>query len=173
MARSAHLGAVRSRFDSLEQEAYLHLWRTYDRLKAIEEELFGSHHLSPQQYNALRLLRAAIPEGLTVQGLGSRLISRAPDMTRMLDRLERRGWIQRVRRSDNRRVVDVSITAAGIQLLKDLAEPLQAVHRRQLGHMSASKLKALVEILVELRAPHEDAESPWAVTRTGSDGKQS
>lgn len=151
------------RYDTPEQEAYLNLWRTYDRLKLLEEELFNGYELSAQQYNALRLLRAAEPEGLTVQGIGCKLISRAPDMTRMLDRLEQRSWIVRTRRADNRRVVDVHITAAGVQLLDQLADPICNVHRRQLGHLSPAKLKMLVALLAEARQPLEDPESTWAV----------
>lgn len=154
------------RYDTPEQEAYLNLWRTYDRLKSLEEELFNGYELSAQQYNALRLLRAAESMGLTVQGIGGKLISRAPDMTRMLDRLEQRGWIARTRRADNRRVVDVHITPAGIQLLDELAEPIRAVHRQQLGHLSPAKLKLLVSLLAEARQPLEDPESPWAVAET-------
>lgn len=150
-------------YDSLEQEAYLNLWRTYDRLKAIEEELFETYELSAQQYNALRLLRAAEPTGMTVQGIGSRLISRAPDMTRMLDRLEQRGWIARTRRADNRRVVDVHITETGIKLLDELSEPILRVHQRQFGHLSADKLQNLVTLLAEARRPLEDSEGSWAV----------
>lgn len=151
------------RYDTPEQEAYLNLWRTYDRLKSLEEELFNGYELSAQQYNALRLLRAAEPDGLTVQGIGSKLISRAPDMTRMLDRLEQRGWIVRTRRADNRRVVDVHITASGGQLLEQLAEPICNVHRRQLGHLTPAKLQMLVALLAEARQPLEDSESTWAV----------
>lgn len=151
------------RYDTPEQEAYLNLWRTYDRLKAIEEELFNTYELSAQQYNALRLLRAAEPDGLTVQGIGCKLISRAPDMTRMLDRLEQRGWIVRTRRADNRRVVDVRITASGVQLLDQLADPICEVHRQQFGHLTPAKLKQLVDLLAEARQPLEDPESTWAV----------
>ena len=153
----------RRHYDSLEQEAYLNLWRTYDRLKAIEEDLFNSYELSAQQYNALRLLRAAEPDGMTVQGIGSRLISRAPDMTRMLDRLEQRGWISRTRRVDNRRVVDVHITEVGTRLLDDLAGPILQVHHQQLGHLPAEKLQVLVNLLAEARQPVEDRSGPWAV----------
>ncbi len=152
----------RRRFDSIEQEAYLSLWRTYDRLKVIEEELFASVGISPQQYNALRLVRAAAPQGLTVQGIGDRLISRAPDMTRLLDRLEQRGWIVRTRRADNRRVVNVTLTDAGRRLLDDLAARVKACHQQQLGHLSAEQLESLVEILAAARAPHETADSIWA-----------
>jgi MarR family transcriptional regulator, organic hydroperoxide resistance regulator len=154
--------STRRRFDSLEQEAYLNLWRTYDRLKAIEEELFAAVGISAQQYNALRLLKAAAPGSMTVQGIGDRLISRAPDMTRLLDRLEERGWVRRERRSENRRVVEVSITDAGRALLAELATQVRACHRTQLGHLSPQQLQQLVDALEIAREPHEDPESIWS-----------
>src|SRR5580700_5180214 len=91
----------RNRFDSLEQEAYLNLWRSYDRLRALEDELFTRHGLTAQQYNALRLLHARHPELLPTLAIASRLISRAPDITRLLDRLEDRDLIVRDRPSEN------------------------------------------------------------------------
>src|SRR6516165_232361 len=109
-------------FDSLEQEVFLNLWRTYDRLRAVEEELFSRHDLTPQQYNALRLLRAEHPSSLPTLGIASRLVSRAPDITRLLDKLEQRGLIVRDRPADNRRVVYVRITTAGIALLNEVRE---------------------------------------------------
>jgi MarR family transcriptional regulator, organic hydroperoxide resistance regulator len=158
---SAPVPASRRRFDSLEQEAYLNLWRTYDRLKVIEEELFATVGISPQQYNTLRLLKAAAPQGLTVQGIGDRLISRAPDMTRLLDRLETRGWIERNRRPDNRRVVDVTITEAGRALLDELADRVRACHQQQLGHLSAEQLQQIVRLMSAARVPHEETEGVW------------
>src|SRR5688572_32324313 len=113
------------RFDSPEQEAYLHLWRTYDRLRMLEDELFLAHDLTAQQYNALRLLKAEHPGTLPTLGLASRLVSHAPDITRLLDRLAERGLVIRERMSDNRRVVQVGITAAGLVLLKELEEPVR------------------------------------------------
>jgi DNA-binding MarR family transcriptional regulator len=83
------------RFDSLEQEVFLNLWRTYDRLRALEDELFGRYDLTPQQYNVLRLLRAGHPETQPTLALADRLVSRAPDITRMLDKLEGRSLIVR------------------------------------------------------------------------------
>ena len=88
---------VARRFDSPEQEAYLSLWRTYDRLRAIEDEFFSSWELTAQQYNLLRLLQVALPEAVPTLKLVSRLISRAPDVTRMLDKLEARSLIERIR----------------------------------------------------------------------------
>ena len=110
--RQASTATARA-FDSPEQEVYLNLWRTYDRLRAFEDELFARHDLTAQQYNALRLLRAAKPDGLRTLELAGRLISRAPDITRLLDRLETRGLIARTRLSDNRRVVQVVLTEGG------------------------------------------------------------
>src|SRR3954447_23815527 len=100
-------------FDSPEQEVFLSLWRTYDRLRSLEDELFGRHGLTAQQYNALRLLRAAHPRKVPTLSLGGKLISRAPDITRLLDKLVERGLVERERPADNRRVVLVGITADG------------------------------------------------------------
>lgn len=143
------------RFDSLEQEAFLNLWRTYDKLKAFEERLFDRFDLSAQQYNALRLLRAAAPATIPTLALGGKLISRAPDMTRLLDRLDERGLVHRERRPGNRRVVEVGITDAGMRLLDQLAEVVRECHQKQLGHLHPDQLRQLTELLQQARKPHE------------------
>ena len=145
----------RQKFDSLEQEAYLNLWRTFDRLKAIEEQVFAAFELSAQQYNALRLLNEASPAPLPTLSVSARLVSRAPDITRLLDRLESRGLVQRQRRADNRRVVQVGITPAGRALLEEMHLAVEACGRRQLGHLTPDCLESLVALLKEARAPHE------------------
>src|SRR2546421_394353 len=105
------------RFDSLQQEVYLALWRTYDRLCALEEAFFDRYDLTAQQYNVLRLLRAEHPGTMPTLALANRLISRAPDITRILDKLEQRELVVRERQQENRRVVRVGITAKGLELL--------------------------------------------------------
>ena len=140
---------------------FLGLWRTYDRLRMIEEELFARYDLTPQQYNALRLLRAVHPDPMPTLALAARLVSRAPDITRLLDRLAERGWLVRERPADNRRVVQVAISAAGLALLDGIADPLRECHQRQLGHLSAGKLKQLEGLLREVRGPHEPVDSSW------------
>jgi len=150
-----------TRFDSLEQEVFLNVWRTYDRLRMLEDELFARFELTPQQYNVLRLLRAEAPECLPTLTLATRLVSRAPDITRMLDRLEERQLIQRERPADNRRVVQVKISDAGIKLLEEIAGPLQECHAQQLGHMSSGDLKQLCTLLKAARNPHEEDEGAW------------
>jgi DNA-binding MarR family transcriptional regulator len=149
------------RFDSLEQEAFLSLWRTYDRLRAFEDELFARYDLTPQQYNALRLLRSEHPHPIRTLDLAARLVSRAPDITRLLDKLEARGLIERDRPADNRRIVCIGITPAGIALLKELQEPIHECHVRQLGHLSAKELKDLVALLRAAREPHEPPAGSW------------
>jgi DNA-binding MarR family transcriptional regulator len=149
------------RFDSPEQEAFLNLWRTYDRLRALEDELFGNFDLTPQQYNALRLLRGEHPGRLATLALAARLVSRAPDITRLLDKLESRGLIERERPAEDRRTVHVGITKAGLDLLRDIDAPLRECHARQLGHLKPADLRTLVTLLRAARAPHEDPAGPW------------
>jgi DNA-binding MarR family transcriptional regulator len=151
----------RRKFDSPQQEGFLSLWRTYDRLRALEDELFARHDLTPQQYNAMRLLAAEHPERLRTLELARRLVSRAPDITRLLDKLERRGLIGRERPPDNRREVRIGITESGLALLEQLREPIRECHGRQLGHLSRKELDELIALLKTARGPHEEQESSW------------
>jgi len=160
MTRARRRAAVR-RFDSPAQEAYLALWRTYDRLREIEEEFFERWDLTAQQYNVLRLLRAAHPEPVPTLSLVARLVSRAPDITRMLDKLETRRLISRTRGTTDRRAVLIGITDAGLKLLDDVARPLRECHERQLGHLSATELDTLLTLLGRAREPHEEEGSEW------------
>jgi DNA-binding MarR family transcriptional regulator len=149
------------RFDSPQQEIYLNLWRTYDRLRILEDELFGRHDLTAQQYNALRLLRAAAPKKIATLHLAGRLVSRAPDITRLIDKLVERGLVERERPMDNRRVVNVGITSAGVELLNQLATEVRSCHDRQLGHLNTQEMQTLIDLLRKARSPHEAADSNW------------
>ena len=161
------LQADASRFDSVEQEIFLNLWRTYDCLKAVEERLFAQHQISAQQYNALRLLRSVSPASMPTLALGRRLISRGPDTTRMLDRLEKQELIRRDRRSDNRRVVEVFITSAGLKLLAQLDNAVRDMHQQQLGHLSGNQQRQLIRLLKAARKPHEDDSCDWLDQKGG------
>jgi len=150
-----------ARFDSLPQEVYLGLWRTYDRLRALEDELFARFDLTAQQYNLLRLLKAARPDAVPTLTLADRLVSRAPDITRMIDRLEERRLVTREKQPGDRRVVRVRLTDVGVALLTEVAGPLAECHARQLGHLAESDLKRLSALLREARRPHEPEGSVW------------
>jgi DNA-binding MarR family transcriptional regulator len=161
MASSARRRAAVRRFDCPEQEAYLALWRTYDRLREIEEGFFARWELTAQQYNVMRLVRAAHPEPVPTLGLVAKLVSRAPDITRMLDKLEARGLISRTRGTADRRAVLIGMTDAGLKLLDEIAGPLRECHEKQLGHLSATEIDTLITLLNRAREPHEEAGSEW------------
>ena len=147
---------TRRRYDSLQQQAFLELWKTYDRLKALETELFALYDLTAQQYTAMRVLRGCHPNSMPTLAVAARLVTQAPDITRLLDKLALRNLIQRERLPENRRVVQVGITEQGLGLLDELDEPVRECHRRQLGHLSQEQLKQLTTLLEAARAPHEE-----------------
>jgi DNA-binding MarR family transcriptional regulator len=129
-----------------EESAYLELLKTADILSRNLSSLLKTEDLSSTQYNVLRILRGA-PEGLPCGEIGNRMITRDPDITRLLDRLEKRGLISRHRETKDRRLVTARITPGGIQLLSQMDEPVRQAHRTQLGHLGRERLKALTDLL--------------------------
>ena len=109
-------------------------------------QVLKTEDLSATQYNVLRILRGA-PEGLPWGEIASRMITRDPDVTGLLDRLEKRGLISRCRETKDRRTVMARITPDGLKLLSRLDEPVQAAHRKQLGHLGRERLRVLTELL--------------------------
>jgi DNA-binding MarR family transcriptional regulator len=138
-------------FSSMEEEAFLALQRTADQLQGRVAEWLKTWSLSPTQYNALRILRGAGEDGLACSEIAERMINRDPDITRLLDRLEKRGLTRRNRDSKDRRVINACITKEGLQLLKKLDAPVQEFQKVLLGHVGEKKLKTLVEILCATR----------------------
>lgn len=127
------------------------LLRTADFVGQQGERLLKSRGLTGTQYNVLRILRGAGPEGLPCKSVGDRMISHDPDMTRLLDRMEKRGLISRERQKDDRRVIKTRVTPQGLEMLKKLDTPVREMHKQQFAHMSVTKLKQLVELLEEIR----------------------
>ena len=124
------------------------------------EALLKPTGLSGAQYNILRILRGAGEDGLACREIGDRLISRDPDLTRLLDRLDSRGLIARSREIKDRRVVKTRITADGLRILHDLDEPVQSLHRKQLQRLSEKQLRQLLFLLEQARAEEEPPETP-------------
>jgi DNA-binding MarR family transcriptional regulator len=137
---------------SLEERTFVALLRAADQLQRRSAEMFKPHGLSPTQYNALRILRGAGAEGLACSEVGKRMINRDSDITRLLDRLERRGLIQRSRGQKDRRVIRTQITPAGIDLLKGLNREVAEFHRQVLGHLGEEGLESLIRLLEAARA---------------------
>ncbi len=135
----------------IEERLFLAVLRTADALGQEAEQLTKSIGLTATQYNVLRILRGAGPDGLPCRGIGERMISRDPDMTRLLDRMEKGGLITRARQKDDRRVVKTQITEAGLNLLQKLDQPMRDLHKRQFQHMAAPQVKTLAELLDALK----------------------
>jgi len=121
--------------------------RTYERLSVEVSRLCKAHGVSPFQYNVLRILRGAGPEGLPSLSIADRMVNRVPDITRLIDRLETMGYVRRTRSNEDRRVVRVCLTREGLRLLETMDEPLVGLHHGQLGHMSRQQLETLHELL--------------------------
>jgi DNA-binding MarR family transcriptional regulator len=129
-----------------EEAAFLDLLRTTDLLSRGPARLLKTENLSATQYNVLRILRGA-PEGLLCGEIASRMITRDPDITRLLDRLEKRRLISRRREAKDRRAVLTRITPEGLKLLARLDGPVEEAHRQQLGHLGRKRLRALGDLL--------------------------
>jgi DNA-binding MarR family transcriptional regulator len=155
MARSHLQEELRKRhpFEHLEQEVALNLARTHDQLFHPFQELFETHGLSAPQYNVLRILRGHGPAGVPSCEVGAQMVARTPDVTRLVDRLEAAGLACRCRTPDDRRVVLVRITPAGLNLLEKLDRPVMDLHRRALAHLSRAELEELNRLLVKVRQP--------------------
>ena len=137
----------------LQDQAFIALQKAADALGQQAEQLLKAHGLTGAQYNVLRILRGAEPDGLACSDIGERMISHDPDMTRLLDRMEKHGSITRQRQTDDRRVIKARITSKGLDSLRRLDQPIRDLHRRQFSHISAARLRALAALLEEIRRP--------------------
>jgi DNA-binding MarR family transcriptional regulator len=151
MKKTLESGKNGRRIGSPEEAAFLDLMRTTDMLSRGLAGVLKAEDLSSTQYNVLRILRGA-PEGLPCGEIGNRMITRDPDVTRLLDRLEKRALISRCRETKDRRTVMARISPDGLKLLARLDEPVQAAHRKLLGHLGRERLQALTELLSEARS---------------------
>ena len=140
----------RQPFNCAEEEAFLSIIRTADVLHRAAAEMFKAHELSGTQYNVLRILRGTCPagtSGLACSAIADQMLTRDPDMTRLLDRLEKRGLISRAREEKDRRVVRTCITEKGLAVLAELDPVIADCHRKHLGHMSQTQLRQLIDLL--------------------------
>jgi MarR family transcriptional regulator, organic hydroperoxide resistance regulator len=133
-----------------EDRAFIALQKAADKLAMQAEQLLKSNGLTGAQYNVLRILRGAEPQGLACSSIAERMISHDPDMTRLLDRMEKRNLITRRRQSDDRRVVKTRITSSGLELLKRLDPTVRELHKRQFAHIAAARIRTLADLLDEI-----------------------
>ena len=141
----------RTPFPHVEEEAYLNLVRTASALQAGVVAFLKPFGLTPSQYNVLRILRGAGAAGLPAGEIGERMVNRDPDITRLLDRLERSGLARRGHDARDRRIVRVKISERGTSLLKKLDGAMSNLHLDQLGHVGKRRLRTLVQLLEHAR----------------------
>lgn len=134
------------------RDAYLEFMRTQEVLRNATEALLRDHGLSLPQFNALRILRGGPDEGLPCAEIGNRLINRLPDVTRLVDRLEKAGYVSRARSTEDRRVVRVVLTDAGREKLAVLDDPMLEVHERQFADLKIAEIEALRATLEGVRS---------------------
>ncbi len=136
----------------LESDAWVKLQRAADSLLGVLGQTLKPYGVSPTQYHALRILRGAGPDGLPCGEVAARMINQDPDVTRLFDRMEKRGWIVRERSRVDRRVLLSRVTNAGLALLDSLDAAIAAYHRSTMGHLTAAELKDLGRLLERLLA---------------------
>ena len=142
----------RTPFTSLEQEAHLNIVRTAAVLTDALEQLLKPAGITLAQYNVLRILRGAEPDGLCRNELRDRLLTRMPDVTRLLDRMEEAGLVTRARDDDDRRLVTTRITARGRHVVGVLGAAGARGQRRRRGHLGGDRLRQLSELLTQVRS---------------------
>jgi DNA-binding MarR family transcriptional regulator len=141
-------------FQSIEHEAFLSVLRTAAVLSDELEQILKPEGISLAQYNVLRILRGTEPHGLCRNEVRDRMLTRMPDMTRLLDRMESAGLVARARSQSDRRLVSTRITDRAMQLLERVEYPVADEHRRRFGHLNKSEMRALIGVLEKVREPN-------------------
>jgi DNA-binding MarR family transcriptional regulator len=141
----------RKAFTSLEQEAQLSVLRTSAMLVDAFERILKPYGITTTQYNVLRILRGAEPDGLCRNDVRDRMLTRMPDVTRLLDRMEEAGLIDRTRETSDRRMVMTRITAKGKRLLDDLEDDVEREHERAFAALTKEQMRILIAHLAAVR----------------------
>ena len=147
-------------FSSLEEEAILNVMRTSDCLQRAFQHKTRDWGLTQTQYNVLRILRGAPPEGLACAAIGERMIATEPDITRLLRRLKVLKLIRQHRDREDRRVVMTQISEAGLDLLRAMDPVIQRIPPELLGHIGRGELAEMIRLLESARQSCAEAEPP-------------
>jgi DNA-binding MarR family transcriptional regulator len=138
-------------FDSLEQELFLNLIRTSEWLQGKFARVFSEHGITQPQFNVLKILQVEDVHGIPIRKIGTRMTTRGSDVTRLVDRLERSGLVERFPCETDRRVIQVRLTESGRNMIDRLARPLIDTHQSTKGHMGRDNLELLNKLLFDLR----------------------
>jgi len=139
------------RFESLQEELLLNLSRTAAVVGHVIEQMLRPHGLSPTQYNVLRILRGSGPMGLCQSEIAERLVAQVPDVPRIVDRMAKAGWVERVRGLADRRLVMATLTLAGVKLVGGLDAAMSELHSVLFKDLTQEEMERLNELLVAAR----------------------
>jgi DNA-binding MarR family transcriptional regulator len=134
------------------EEAALNILRTSDVLTQQVMDVLKPYGLSPTQYNVFRILRGAGSEGICCKAIADRLITRDPDITRLIDRLEKRGLLVRTRAKEDRRYVTIQLTTSGLEMVNELDEPMRKLNQHVMRNLDAAELQTLINLLEQVRS---------------------
>jgi DNA-binding MarR family transcriptional regulator len=151
-------------FSSMEEEALLNLLRTSDQLNRAIHRKTRDWGVTSTQYNVLRILRGAQPQGLTCSAIGSRMIAAEPDITRLLSRLKTLKFVRQLRDRHDRRVVWTKISEKGLELLREMDPVIQQAPVELLGHLDKAELAEFIRLLELARSRSEEPQSPLSCT---------
>lgn len=170
MSKLKHEIQQKAPFSGLEEEAVLNLFRTSDFFQRAFHHNARDWGVTSTQYNVLRILRGAEPQGLQCAAIGTRMITAEPDITRILARLKALKLVRQHRDQADRRVVWTRISEAGLGLLREMDPLIQRLPGSLLGHMSNSELKEMIRLLELARIPcvGNAAQEPDQERRKGS-----
>lgn len=129
------------------QKAVVGLLRTADQIRRQLAETITPFGVTGQQYNVLRILRGAHPESLQTLEIAERMMEQTPGITRLLDRLEKKGLVSRERCAEDRRCVLCSVTAAGLELLREMDAPIDAADEAVIAGLDRREVNELVRLL--------------------------
>ncbi|MCC5875057.1 MAG: MarR family transcriptional regulator [Candidatus Sumerlaeia bacterium] len=138
-------------FESPGEEALIALLRTADHLNLVLERMMKDHGITPTQYNVMRILRGSLPGGLPCSEIGKRLVNHVPDVTRLLDRIERAGWATRERTTEDRRLVIIRLTPEGKAKVDAMEEPVNETQRGIMGCLNDDEISVLIDMLDRIR----------------------
>jgi DNA-binding MarR family transcriptional regulator len=151
-------------FASIEEQALLNLLRTSDTLHRAFHLKIRKWGITSTQYNVLRILRGAHPNGLTCTAIGDRMITAEPDITRLLGRLKALKLIRQQRDKQDRRAVWTQIAPAGLTLLSEMDPLILDMPKELLGHLKEEELAQFIHLLERARTPEDPERGPVSCT---------
>lgn len=146
----------KSAFESIEEQLYLSLMYSYKLIVGELDSFFKDHNTTGPQYEVLKILIQDEKKGIPIRKIAERMVSSNPDVTRIVDKLEKADLVERTRSSSDRRIINVKLTTEGIHQFNNIEKPLQILHKSQFKYLTKTDMKELLKLLFRARYPKQD-----------------